>query len=218
VHLCLVTIWLSLSSTYQGSSILWEIKVLKENPYYHRGPIRDARYFYGRARETALALQMVKNRQSVSVVGPRRIGGKIADFGGDSVMALFGVPTERPDDAIRAVRAALEIQTNVASYARELKQDRGIDFSARVGLDTGVVVLGEIGGGQRAEFTALGEAVNLACRIRALAEPGTVLITNHTYRQVRGRFRTGSLGSVQVKGKSWPIKAYQVLEERADRR
>jgi len=142
-------------------------------------------------------------------------GGKIAAFGGDSVMALFGVPTEQPDDAVRAVRAALEIQANVAPYARELKQDKGIDFSVRVGLDTGVVALGRIGGEQRAEFTALGDAVNLAFRLQQdQAQPGTVVISGHTYQQVRGRFRTESLGRVRVKGKFWPVKVYRVLGER----
>jgi len=143
-----------------------------------------------------------------------RHGGKIANFGGDSIMALFGVPTGRPDDAIRAVRAALEIQANVTSYACELKRDKGINFSARVGLDTGVVALGKIGGEQRAEFTALGDPVNLAQRLETLAEPGTIVISGHTYQQIRGWFRTESLGRVQVKGKSRPVRAYRVLGER----
>jgi class 3 adenylate cyclase len=133
-------------------------------------------------------------------------------------MAVFGVPTGRPDDAVRAVRAALEIQAKVAAYARELKQSKGIDFSARVGLDTGVVVLGEIGGQQRAEYTALGEAVNLAQRLESEAEPGTIVISRHTYQQVRGWFKTESLGLVQVKGKSVPVRAYRVLEENTRRR
>jgi len=147
-----------------------------------------------------------------------RHGGKVANFGGDSVMALFGIPTEQPDDAIRAVRAALEIQANVAEYAHALKQSEGIDFAARVGLDTGVVVLGEIGGEQRAEFTALGDAVNLAQRMETQAEPGTIVISDHTYQQVRGWFKTESLGLVPVKGKSRPVKAYRVLGERARKR
>ena len=142
-----------------------------------------------------------------------RYGGSIATFGGDGIMALFGVPTEQPDDAIRAVRAALEIQAKVAEYARELKQDKGVDFSARVGLDTGVVALGEIGGKQRAEFTAYGDAVNLAERMEKLAEAGTVAISDHTYQQVRGRFRTESLGQLEVKGKAGAIKAHRVLGE-----
>jgi class 3 adenylate cyclase len=151
-------------------------------------------------------------RMFVDVVD--RHGGKVANFGGDSIMALFGIPTEQPDDAIRAARAALEIQAKVAIYARELKQSQGVDFSARVGLDTGVVVLGEIGGEQRAEYTALGGAVNLAQRMQTQAQPGTIVISEHTYRQVRGRFRTKSLGLVAVKGKSRLINVYRVLGER----
>jgi class 3 adenylate cyclase len=143
-------------------------------------------------------------------------GGKIASFGGDSIMAIFGIPSEQPDDAARAVRAALEIQTSVVAYSQELKQNKGIDFAARVGLDTGVVVLGEIGGEQRTEYTALGDPVNLACRIQHLAEPGTVVISDCTYQQVHGRFKTEALGALHVKGKSKPVKAYRVLQEKAD--
>jgi class 3 adenylate cyclase len=165
--------------------------------------------------EDILTIMKPALRMFVNVVD--RHGGKVADFGGDSVMALFGIPTEQPDDAIRAVRAGLEIQANVALYARELKQSKGIDFSARVGLDTGVVVLGEIGGEQRAQHTALGDAVNLAKRIETAAGPGTVLISDHTYRQIRGQFKTKSLGSLKVKGKSRLVKTYQVLEERTSK-
>jgi class 3 adenylate cyclase len=147
-----------------------------------------------------------------------RYGGKVANFGGDSVMAVFGVPTGRSDDAVRAVRAALEIQANMADYARQLRQSKGVDFSARVGLDTGVVVLGEIGGEQRAEYTALGDPVNLAQRLESKAQPGTVVISDHTYQQVRGHFRTEALGLKWFKGKSSPVKAYRVLGERINPR
>jgi class 3 adenylate cyclase len=152
-------------------------------------------------------------RMFVEVVD--RHGGKVAGFGGDSVLAMFGVPTEQPDDAVRAVRAALDILTSVASYAGQLKRDRGIDFSAKVGLDTGVVVLGEIGGEQRAEFTALGDAVNLAQRIEEKAEPGTVVISGHTYQQICRRFDTESLGQVEIRGRSGPVEAYRVLGEKS---
>jgi len=163
-------------------------------------------------------LTIIKAAQRIFVDAVHRHGGKVGNFGGDSVMALFGVPTEQPDDAIRAVRAALEIQVNAAAYARELERSRGTDFSARVGLDTGVVVLGEIGGEQRAEYTAVGDAVNLAQRMETLAQPGAIVISNHTYQQVRGWFKTESLGPVRVKGKSRPIKAYRVLGERTRKR
>jgi class 3 adenylate cyclase len=165
--------------------------------------------------EEILSIMKPALRMFVDVVDRRR--GKIANFGGDSIMALFGIPAEQPDDAIRAVRAALEIQASVVTYAHELKQNNGIDFADWVGLDTGVVVLGEIGGEQRAQYTALGDAVNLAQRMETQAEPGTIVISDHTYQQVRGRFKTESLGLVHVKGKSEPIKAYRVLGEKANK-
>jgi class 3 adenylate cyclase len=165
--------------------------------------------------EEILSIMKPALRMFVDVVDRHK--GKVANFGGDSILALFGIPAEQPDDAIRAVRAALEIQSNVVTYAGELRQKKGIDFAARVGLDTGVVVLGEIGGEQRAQYTALGDAVNLAQRMETQAEPGTIVISDHTYQQVRGWFKTESLGLVQVKGKSEPIKAYRVLGEKASK-
>jgi class 3 adenylate cyclase len=162
-------------------------------------------------------LTITKRALRVFVDVVDRHGGTVANFGGDSVMALFGVPEEQPDDAIRAVRAALEIQAEVAAYARELKQSSGVDFSAEVGLATGVVVLGEIGGEQRAEYTALGDAVNVAQRLESRAQPGTIVISDHTFQQVRGWFKTESLGRMRVEGKSRPVKAYRVLGERANR-
>ncbi len=162
--------------------------------------------------EEILSIMKPALRMFVNVVD--RHGGKVAYLGGDSIMALFGVPKEQPNDATRAVRAALEIQSHVTTYARELKQSKGIDFAARVGLDTGVVVLGELGGEQYSEYTALGDAVNLAQRLETFAQPGTVVISEHTYQQAHGWFKTEYLGLIQVKGKSRPVKAYQVLGER----
>jgi class 3 adenylate cyclase len=162
--------------------------------------------------EEILAIIKYAQGMFVDVVGRHR--GKVVDFGVDSITALFGLPTEQPDDAVRAVRAALEIQVNFATYACELKQSKGIDFAVRVGLDTGVVMLGKIGGEQRAEYTALGDAVNLAQRMEAQAQPGTIIVSDHTYQQVHGWFRTEALGPIQVKGKSRPIKAYRILEEK----
>jgi class 3 adenylate cyclase len=156
-------------------------------------------------------LAIIKPALRMFVDAVDRHGGKVANFGGDSVMAVFGVPTSQPDDAVQAVRAALEIQSSVADYARGLRQNKGLDLSARVGLDTGVVVLGEIGGQQRAEYTALGNPVNLAQRLESKAEPGSIVISHHTYQQVRGYFKVRSLGLVRVKGRSNPIRAYLVL-------
>jgi class 3 adenylate cyclase len=144
-------------------------------------------------------------------------GGKIAHLGGDSVMALFGVPVEQPDDAIRAVRAALEIQAHIATFACELEKNKGLEFSARIGLNTGVVVLGELGGEQYSEYTALGDTVNLAKRLEELAEPGTVVISDHTLQQLHNQFRAKSLGMQQVKGKTDHVKVYQILEEKSEK-
>jgi class 3 adenylate cyclase len=158
--------------------------------------------------------KIIQPAQRIFVDVIDRHGGKIANFGGDSVMALFGVPATQSDDAVRAVRAALEIQEQIGVYANELQASKKVNFAVRIGLDTGVVAIGKIGGEQRSEYTALGDTVNLAQRLEAQAQPGTVVISDHTYQQVIGRFKVSPLGLIEVKGKSQPVKAYQVLEER----
>jgi len=107
------------------------------------------------------------------------------------------------DDPERACRAALEILEGAQQYAARLKADRGFGgFSVRVGIHTGLVVVGEVGSDLRSEYTAMGDAVNLAARMEQAAEPGTVLISGATHKLVAPFFETEALGPVAVKGKA----------------
>src|SRR2546421_10020038 len=106
-----------------------------------------------------------------------RVGGHVKDLAGDGVLAFFGAPVSYEDDAERALRAALRIVEEVAAYGAEVERGWGVsEFDVRVGVTTGAVVLGEIGGGSRAEYAAFGDTVNTAARLQAKANPGTALV------------------------------------------
>jgi len=139
-----------------------------------------------------------------------RYEGAIAQFLGDGVMALFGAPIAHEDAPQRALYAALAIRDRLKKYAEKLKKD-GIDFKMRIGLNTGLVVVGKIGDDLTMEYTAMGDTVNLASRMESMAEPGTIQVSESTYRLTEGYFDFKPLGGIEVKGKKEPVKAYQLL-------
>src|SRR3970282_550269 len=107
---------------------------------------------------------------------------------GDGLMALFGAPIAHEDHAQRAVHAALEIQRALHDYRERLGRERGVDFRMRIGLNTGLVVVGAIGDNLRMDYTAVGDTTNLAARMQQLAQPGGVYLTENTYRTIRDYF------------------------------
>jgi serine phosphatase RsbU (regulator of sigma subunit)/class 3 adenylate cyclase/tetratricopeptide (TPR) repeat protein len=139
-----------------------------------------------------------------------RYEGTIARLLGDSLVAFFGAPVAHEDDPLRAVRAALESLEAVKAYAAEFRQKFGIDFAMRFCLNTGQVVVGQIGKDLRYEFSATGGAVNLAARLKFISQPMTVLISEHTYRFVSPVFDCTDLGWIEVKDLTEPLRVYQV--------
>lgn len=139
-----------------------------------------------------------------------RYEGTIAQLLGDGVLAFFGAPITHEDDPIRAVRAALDIQDAVADYERELA---GMvdQFQMRVGINSGIVVIGDIGTDLHVEYLAIGDAVNLAARLQSAAEPGQVLLSENCARFVKAAFELKDLGKIEVKGKSELIPVFEVL-------
>ena len=137
--------------------------------------------------------------------------GLVPRLMGDAILAFFGAPITHEDDPQRAVLAGLEIQEGIKSYAEGIRLKYGLEFGLRVGINTGLVVVGEIGSDLRMEYTAIGDAINIAARMEQTAQVGTIQISNETYKLVAPFFDVQSLGGVEVKGKSQPIQTYRVL-------
>jgi class 3 adenylate cyclase len=137
--------------------------------------------------------------------------GMIARLMGDAVLAFFGAPQAHEDDPQRAVLAGLEIVNSIRPFCNRFAEDYDMEFNVRVGINTGPVVVGEIGSSQSQEYTAMGDAINLAARMEQTAIAGTVQISEDTYRLVAPLFDVWNLGNIEVKGKTDPIPAYRVL-------
>lgn len=144
-----------------------------------------------------------------------RYEGSIARLLGDACLAFFGAPVAHEDDPIRAVHAALEMLDSIREYASEVRQHYGIEFAIRIGLNTGPVVVGDVGSDLKFEYTAMGDAVNLAARMQAAARPNVLLISEHTYRFVAPLFDCIDLGPIEVKGKAEPVRVYEVRGTKA---
>jgi len=140
--------------------------------------------------------------------------GTIDKFTGDGVIALFGAPISLEDHASSAVSSALRIQESIRTYSKELQSERGIELNMRIGINTGLVVVGSIGNDLRMDYTAMGDTINLASRLEAFAKPGTILVSDNTYRLIKNKFDFVSMRKFQVKGKKAPVKAYKVLRSR----
>lgn len=144
-----------------------------------------------------------------------RYEGTIAQLLGDGVLAFFGAPLAHEDDPARAIRAAQDIQTSIDEYCRALNARKRIEnFQMRVGVNTGLVVVGNIGSDLHMEYLAIGDTVNLASRLQAAADPGTVLVSQSTRRLVEGLFDFEDKGEIEVKGKTEKIRVYRVVGER----
>ncbi|NOT04185.1 MAG: AAA family ATPase [Anaerolineales bacterium] len=137
--------------------------------------------------------------------------GTVPRLMGDAILAFFGAPIAHEDDPQRAVLAGLEILEGIKEYVEEIRLKHGLEFGLRVGINTGLVVVGAIGSDLRMEYTAIGDAINLAARMEQTAVPGTVQISDETYKLVAPFFDFEALGEVEVKGKAAPIKTYRPL-------
>jgi len=147
---------------------------------------------------------------SILTDGVHRFEGTVNQYTGDGIMALFGAPIAHEDHAQRAGYAALFARDVLRAYADELRLSHGLNFSVRMGMNSGEVVVGKIGDDLRMDYTAQGRAVGLAARMEQLAEPGTVLVTEHTAKLLSGYFTLRDLGASQVKGVSEPLHVYEL--------
>jgi adenylate cyclase len=138
-------------------------------------------------------------------------GGYVDKFIGDCLMAVFSAPNQRPDDAYHAVLAAWEQQRKITEMmARWEAQGRQI-FTVGMGLNTGDVVMGNLGSSDRLNYTVIGDNVNTAARLYGVAQGGQIIISESTYAEVKDRFAVNELAPVMVKGKPLPLRSFEVV-------
>ncbi|MBD0329968.1 MAG: AAA family ATPase [Thermoleophilia bacterium] len=136
-----------------------------------------------------------------------RYEGTVAQLLGDGLLAFFGAPLAHEDDPERAIRAGVEMVREIEALGDEL----GLELRIRVGINTGLVVVGNVGNDLRYEYTAVGDAMNVASRMQAAASPGSVLVTEETHRLAAGQFEVVDLGGIEVRGRSERVRAYEVV-------
>jgi adenylate cyclase len=136
-----------------------------------------------------------------------RFEGTVDKFTGDGIMAIFGAPVAHEDHARRACYAALTMLDDVGEYAAELRRKHGLNFSTRIGINSGEVVAAEIGEGG---YTAVGHTVGLAQRMEALAEPGRAYLTESTAELAHGFMELEDLGQFEIKGASRPVGVFEL--------
>ena len=150
------------------------------------------------------------------MIGPiYKYEGTVARLMGDAILAFFGAPIAHEDDPVRAVLAGLDIIAGFDAYQEKVLSNYGLPIKARVGINTGMVVVGAVGSDLRMEYTAMGDAINLAARMEQTAEPGAIQITEETYKLVAPAFEVQDLGGIAVKGYAQPVNTYRVLRRKA---
>ncbi len=140
----------------------------------------------------------------------QRYDGTIARLMGDGVLAFFGAPVAHEDDPERAVRCGLEMVRAVDEVGEVARREHGVEVRIRVGINTGPVVVGTVGTDAAHEYTAMGDAVNVAARMQTAARPGTVLVTATTHRFIAPLVESTDLGPLEVKGKSEAVHAFEI--------
>jgi class 3 adenylate cyclase len=140
-----------------------------------------------------------------------RFEGHIAQYLGDGLLVYFGYPRAHEDDAQRAVRAGLGMLEALAQLNTHLTHERGVQLAVRLGVHTGLVVVGDVGSGSRQEQLALGETPNLAARLQGIAAPNTLVISAATFHLLGGFFACQPLGTPVLKGFAQPLALYRVL-------
>jgi class 3 adenylate cyclase len=138
--------------------------------------------------------------------------GHIAQYSGDGLLVYFGYPLAHEDDAVRAVLAGLGVIANLGLANEHLETEHKVRLQVRLGIETGLVVAGEVGAGSARDRQAIvGEAPIVAARLQTLAPPNTVVIGPATERLIQGSFVLESMGARELKGVSEPIEVYRVL-------
>jgi adenylate cyclase len=137
--------------------------------------------------------------------------GTLDKYMGDAIMAIFGAPVEREDDADRAIYAALEMRRALLEMNKTMEPDRIFDI--RIGINSGRVVAGNLGSPKRMDYTVIGDVVNTASRLEKIAQPNQILIGEATFNAVKESFHIHKVGKKTVKGKTRAVTVYEVLDD-----
>ena len=146
----------------------------------------------------------------ILTAGVHRFEGTVNQYTGDGIMALFGAPIAHEDHAQRACYAALRLREELRSYSDELRLSEGLDFAARIGINSGEVVVGKIGDDLRMDYTAQGHTVGLAARMEVLAPPNGVCVGEATADLAAGYLALRDLGTSDIKGVSEPVRVFEL--------
>jgi class 3 adenylate cyclase len=165
--------------------------------------------FSERAGEEA-AYALIRHMSELMTAEIHAHGGTVNSFTGDGIMALFGVPVALEDAPLRACRAALAIQQRIGADADEIEATCGLRAQLRIAINTGPMIIGEVGSGDSTGVTAIGDTVNLASRLLAFAQPGAVVLTGATHSLVQGLVDIRATSDHDVRGKRGPQRVYHL--------
>ena len=157
--------------------------------------------------------EIIKQYQGLCSMVVQQNGGHIAQYLGDGILIYFGFPKAFEDSAPRAIRSGLEILKSINYLNLSLEKTYNTTLSLRIAIHSGVVVVGEMGGGKHREQLAMGQVPNVAARLERLADKNTIIISQDTYRLVQNYFKCISLGPKKLKGIKEEVKAYKVTGE-----
>ena len=185
------------------------------------GEQRTVSVLFADVRGYTLLAEMMEPEEVMNVLNRRfqiagsliaEYGGTISQYAGDQIMSIFNAPDDQPDHALRAVSAALDTRAALLELDRHLVSGgQASPLLFGIGVNTGPAVVGYLGFEDRFDYTAIGDAVNVAARLSGAANANEVLMGPQTYETVRGFIQTQPVGPVQLKGRSGPIMAYQAL-------
>lgn len=162
----------------------------------------------------AEVLQMLNEYFEMIVGVVFRHEGTVDKFMGDEIMVIWGAPVAHSDDPIRAVRAALEIRTELDAFNRKRTAQGEADIQVGIGINSGSLVAGYIGSSQTMSYSVIGDTVNTASRLCAAAQAGQIIVSQHTFEQMNGIFKGEEIEPVRAKGKFNPIRVFNIIGEK----
>jgi class 3 adenylate cyclase len=141
-------------------------------------------------------------------------GGMVDKFVGDAIIGIFGALGEQPDDTRRAVRCAIAMQKKLCGLQAKWRAEGAPVFNSRIAVNTGEVIMGNVGSPQRMDFTAIGEPVNVASRLQAVANVGAVVICTACYEEMKDFLDVRNQGTITLRGMTEPVNVYEVVGEK----